>query len=60
MEKGSGVGDGSNTIAQNDLPGLCGTKINSVGKCVVREKGEMREEGGAGRPARTTDRMRNR
>ena len=48
------------SIAQNDLPGLCGAKINSVGKCVVREKGEMREEGGAGRPARTTDRMRNR
>ena len=28
----------SYTIAEDDLPGLCGTKIDSVGKCIVRQK----------------------
>ena len=29
----------ANAISEDDLPGLCRTKIDSVGECIVRQKG---------------------
>ena len=41
------------------MPGLCGTKIDSIGKCIVGQKGYKSRGRGVGGVARTTYGVRN-
>ena len=47
------------TIVKDDLPSLCGTKIDSIGECMIREKRYKSQGRGVRGLVGTTDRERD-